>query len=142
MDMPSASLFIRLRFTENPAAKDLVSLNEALNFDQYTFLSLNEVALEVVPRPYLSKVSPATIFNLVSTKKLVISGERFEQTGSALLCRVKGASSSVNYTVMAIFVSNNSLICPFTLPPKLQRANQLHVAISNDQGITWSENSL
>jgi hypothetical protein len=104
MDMAAQAVFVRLRFTETPSELALAALNDALSFVQYTFVGLNVVALEVVPRPYLSSVLPSRIYNLVGVKRLNITGERFEQTGSALKCQVASATSpSINWSVTAIF---------------------------------------
>jgi hypothetical protein len=143
MDMPGSEVLVRLRFGQTPRNFDLEALSAAMVYTEYTFTAVNSITLQVVPRPFLSGVLPLSIFNLATFKELSVTGERFVNAGGSLRCRLFGAEpAAANYTRTAIWLSSDQITCPVTLPAVLSRANTLDLSISNDGGVTWSENSL
>lgn len=129
MHLGEQSINLRIRVNESivPDVQSIITAalsNQEL--EEYSFLSLNQWSIRVLPLPVLTDVRPGHIYNLATVKNITVKGENFVNAGSQLQCIFTGLPSpSVVHSNQAVFVSTTELNCSFGLPAALMKAKTI-----------------
>ena len=146
MEAQTARVYVRLGAALAPPDADRALLDLALpggGFKPYTIQSQGAAHLQVLALPYLTSVHPLVVFNLASVSSLAVTGENFHFAGGGLVCLLAGAPPATQlYQSRASFTSSTEVACPFAPPASLLREHTLYLRLSNDDGLTQSENAL
>ena len=146
METPGDEVYVRLSAEQRPSLADLPLLEHAspgAGFRLYGVPGPGAARVQVLALPVPSAVRPSMVLNLASAASLAVTGEHFDDSAGGLVCLLAASPpSDLLYKSRAQRQSSRELTCPFSPPAALLREHALFLSISNDGGLTRSEDAL